>query len=453
MRRLAVLMAILPIASHSALAHERFITGRVIDADGRPVANASVATFWRANGPAKRPDGTGFDLEDPTQLREFWGHVGDMAPIESAETNGDGTFTASVQPLDRALFAMDHDRTHGCIVEVPRTPDAGQPVVLRLVPLVTVVAEFRTSVESVPVDWFHASVELPWNAEHPLGDRRLVSCGSFDRRFEVKLPPGTYELDAYATSDATGGCPELHVTPSPTVVVRATDTTLDVGILDLTLGRPGLDKLVRESKQAGRWRDSGEQVGQPAPDWHAVDGRGIDHTANLDALRGKWVLLYFWKMGCKPCLARGVPKLMEFCRKNATSRGKFEVVGVYVDLDGENETLADIDKNGLSAIEANVWNGQRIQFPIVLDNSFTTLERYGVPGFGTVVLVDPDGRIAQGDSSTLQAILDKAEPSAAAASPQRRVVGIMLGRRAADRRRSRAHELTRRGAARAREPA
>jgi len=207
------------------------------------------------------------------------------------------------------------------------------------------------------------------------------------------------------------------VTPAPTVVVRATDTTLDVGILDLTLGRPGLDTLVRESKQADRWRDSRERVGQPAPAWHAVDGRGIDRTANLDALRGKWVLLYFWNMGCKPCLAHGIPKLMDFYRENAESRGKFEVVGVYIDLDGEDETLADIDKNGLSAIEANVWNGQPIPFPIVLDNSFKTCERYGVPGFGTVVLVDPDGRIAQGDAATLQAILDKAEPSAAAASP------------------------------------
>jgi len=193
MRRLAVLMAILPIASHFAFAEERSITGRVVDADGRPVANASVATFWRANGPARRPDGTGFDLEDPAQLREFWGNVGEMAPIESAETNGDGTFTASVQPFDRALFAMNHDRTHGCIVEVPRASDAGHPVLLRVVPLVTVVAEFRTSVASVPVDWFHAFVELPWDATNPLGNRRLVSCGSFDRRFEVKLPPGNIQ--------------------------------------------------------------------------------------------------------------------------------------------------------------------------------------------------------------------------------------------------------------------
>ena len=206
------------------------------------------------------------------------------------------------------------------------------------------------------------------------------------------------------------------MTPSPTVIVRATDTKIDIGILELTLGKPGLDDLVRESKQADRWRDYREHVGQPAPAWHAVDGSGIDHTANLDALRGKWVLLYFWNLGCKPCLAHGIPKMMDFYRKNAKSRGKFEVVGVYVDLDGANKTLADIDKNGLSAIEATVWDGQRIQFPIVLDNSFTTYERYGVPGFGTVVLVDPDGRIAQGDASTLQAILDKAEPSDAAES-------------------------------------
>ena len=417
MRRLAVPMMILLIASHSAFAQERSIAGRVVDADGRAVANASVATSWRANGPLKKPDGTAFDLKEPTQLHEFWGNVGDMAPVESVETTDDGMFAISIQPFDRALFAIDHDRTLGCIVEIPRENEAGQPLILRLVPLVTVVAEFRTSVESVSADWFHAYVELPLDVQNPLGSRRLVSCGSFDRRFEVKLPPGAYRLDAYATSDSAVGSSELSVTPSPAVTVRATDTKIDIGILDLTLGKPGLDDLVRESKQSDRWRDYREHVGQPAPAWHAVDGRRIDHTANLDALRGKWVLLYFWNLGCKPCLAHGIPKMMDFYRKNAKSRGKFEVVGVYVDLDGENKTLADIDKNGLSAIEATVWDGQRIQFPIVLDNSFTTYERYGVPGFGTVVLVDPDGRIAQGDASTLQAFLDKAEPSDAAASP------------------------------------
>ena len=53
MRRLAVPMMILLIASHSAFAQERSIAGRVVDADGRAVANASVATSWRANGPLK----------------------------------------------------------------------------------------------------------------------------------------------------------------------------------------------------------------------------------------------------------------------------------------------------------------------------------------------------------------------------------------------------------------
>jgi hypothetical protein len=67
----------------------------------------------------------------------------------------------------------------------------------------------------------------------------------------------------------------------------------------------------------------------------------------------------------------------------------------------------------LSSIEANIWNGAKIPFPIVLDNTFQTFERYGVPGLGTVVLVDPEGRIIEGDESTLQAILDEAEPVAA----------------------------------------
>lgn len=60
------------------------IAGRVVNRDEKPVANAAVSTFWRANGSSRQPDGTPFDLSDAKQLREFWGRLGPMAPQESA---------------------------------------------------------------------------------------------------------------------------------------------------------------------------------------------------------------------------------------------------------------------------------------------------------------------------------------------------------------------------------
>jgi hypothetical protein len=43
------------------------------------------------------------------------------------------------------------------------------------------------------------------------------------------------------------------------------------------------------------------------------------------------------------------------------------------------------------------------------NNTFKTWERYGIEGLGTIVLINPDGRIVEGDESTLQEILDKAK--------------------------------------------
>ena len=318
----------------------------------------------------------------------------------------------SVTEREGALIAMDSGRTHGAIIEVPQTSDVKSPVVLRLAPLVTVVAKFRTSVAGKSIHWSHASVELPWNPTNPLALTRLISCGSFDSRFEVKLPPGTYRLNAYAITDPSVQIPDLRVHPAPTVTVRGTDARVDIGVLDLTLAPPFRSILEDESKRAGRWKDYTEHYGEPAPDWHSVDGRGIDHEGNLRALRGKWVLLYFWGAGCPPCLGHGIPKMMEFYEKNSKSRERFEVVGLCIDCYGEINEMSKLDE-ALSSIEANIWNGAKIPFPIVLDNTFQTFERYGVPGLGTVVLVDPEGRIIEGDESTLQAILDEAEPVAA----------------------------------------
>jgi len=407
---LLALGCFLTLGSPLALSQERLIEGRVVDAEGEPVTNASVATFWRANGSSNKSDGTSFDLSDKMQLQEFWGRLGQMESDHSTKTNGDGSFTIALKERDRALFAIDADRKLGCIVSLASAEEVKDAVVLKLIPLVTVKGQFRSSAKSKPIGWAHAYVELPLDEKNPLANNRLISCGSFEGRFEVRLPPGEYRLDAYAVSDVATDVIDLRVNPTPSFTVRATDVDLDIGLLELTLAPPGRQELETEAKQEGRWADYTKHYGEPAPDWNAIGSRGIDHQKNIAGLRGKWVLLDFWGLSCAPCLGRGIPKMMEFYDKNARSKPRFEIVGVCIDFTGEINDIAKLEKE-LSNIENNVWKGKKIPFPIVLDNTFKTWERYGIPGLGTVVLIDPNGNIVEGDESTLQAVLDMAEPS------------------------------------------
>ncbi len=215
MKHLAAMIALVTFVAQLGIAQERSISGRVVDAEGKPVANVSVATFWRANGSAKRRDGTEFDVQDKAQLREYWGRLGQMEPNDSMETKGDGTFTISLRSRDRALFAMTSDRNYGCITEVPEDSDATATVVMQLTRLVTVKAEFWSSVKDKSFDWCHAYVELLPDEKYPLANNRLISCGSFDRRFEVRLPPGNYQLDAYGVTDSVADIIDLRVNPAP----------------------------------------------------------------------------------------------------------------------------------------------------------------------------------------------------------------------------------------------
>ncbi len=70
-----------------------------------------------------------------------------------------------------------------------------------------------------------------------------------------------------------------------------------------------------------------------------------------------------------------------------------------MDVEGELKSVADLDKR-LQPIVKNVW-GKPLPFPVLLDPSFTTMERYGLPGFGTLILIDPEGKLMKGDETVL----------------------------------------------------
>ena len=64
------------------------------------------------------------------------------------------------------------------------------------------------------------------------------------------------------------------------------------------------------------------------------------------------------------------------------------------------KSIADVDK-ALEPIVKPIWGGKSLPFPILLDPTFKTWERFGLPGLGTVVLIDPEGKLMKGDEAVL----------------------------------------------------
>lgn len=402
-------------------AQDREISGRVVDSKGAPVADARVSTFWRSNGSAKRSDGTDYDLGNRAELEEYWGRLGQMAPLSvdssQAVSDANGHFKlVAHNGRQRILMALDASGDTGGIIELPDNTNSKQKIEITLVPLITVKSRFSSAKNSKTFEWTHANVEMRPNPEKPLAIDRVISCGSFDGRLEFRLPPGDYQLDAYGCSSLESEDIDLRVHPARKFTVRQSDSELDLGVLELTMAPPDRNVLERQSKDAGRWHNITEHYGEIAPEWHSVDGRGIDHKKNIGQLRGKWVVLDFWGLSCPPCLGRGIPKMMDFYERNSHLKDRFEIVGVCIDFSGDLDSIEKLDA-ALESIEKKVWKGKKIPFPIVLDNTFKTWERFGIAGLGTVVLVDPDGRLVEGDESTLQALLVKAEQSDPPKSP------------------------------------
>ena len=98
---------------------------------------------------------------------------------------------------------------------------------------------------------------------------------------------------------------------------------------------------------------------------------------SLESLKGKYVLLDFWAVWCGPCIQE-FPNLKDLYAKIDTS--KFEIVGIVGDspVDALIETI----------------NQHQITWPqIISDDSNRIKEEYGVSGYPTSLLLDPEGVI------------------------------------------------------------
>jgi hypothetical protein len=219
----------------AAAQEETKISGRVVDASGKPVASAEVASFWNAANDK-------------------------MQPNKGVTTNAEGRFTIAVEFYGRgqALLALDKDRkTGGLIVVEPK--DAGKPAEIKLVPLVYVHGKMFCKELNKRPEWTNVYLMS--------GQARFLFCSSNEASFSFRLPPGTYKFWGYGTDIQD---------VKKDITLKADEPNLDLRTIDAP------------AEVIARYK------GKVPPAWHVTDARGVKKDVKLSDFKGKWVLLEFW---------------------------------------------------------------------------------------------------------------------------------------------------------------
>ncbi len=229
----AFVLGLLPMTARAQ--EEVKITGRVLDAAGKPVAGAEVASFWIVQ-------------------------KGTMTSHQGATTNGEGQFTVPLTFYGRgqALLAVDKDRkTGGLIVVEPK--EAANRLEIKLVPLVHLHGKFDCKELGKRPKWTNVYLMS--------GQARFAMCASEEASFSFLLPPGTYKFYAYGT--------DIQKLLKD-ITLKASETEKDLGTIDMQA------TIIARHK------------GKAPPAWHVTDARGIKKDVKISDFKGKWVLLEFW---------------------------------------------------------------------------------------------------------------------------------------------------------------
>lgn len=131
-------------------------------------------------------------------------------------------------------------------------------------------------------------------------------------------------------------------------------------------------KSLNEYYKAAERSISGRQV----PDFSLPDTKG--KILSLADFRGKWLLLDFWYSGCHWC--RKMTPHLESIYADLQEEGRFEIISISVDKpEDRDKWLQAIEEDGIPWVQ--VW-----------DSSKTIPDEYGVIGYPTLFIVDPEGR-------------------------------------------------------------
>ncbi len=394
----AILVLVL-FASSSLVAQEeaKRVRGRVVDEAGRPVAGASVSALWGANGLDKDQ----VVALQGAQPEKLWQNEGKMEPWGGTRvvTDADGRFSIPAPDRKNSLLVYDRERRHGALIVFdPKHSEV--PVEVRLRPLVRVFGTTRLSGAEGPLKWSAVYLKTPYDPNAPMLFQRMAICGSYQNRFAFLVPPGRWEINASSAE------PPAATLEDRTVTVTVDQKEVDLGGLVLR-PRLGVSDLIERSKARGTWANYKENFGKQPPAWHLTDAKGVAKNAKLSDFKGKWIALYFWGPNCAPCLGKQLPELMAFYEAHKAQRDRFEILAFCCDFSERLKSIPELEKH-LEAVRKAVWGGKDLPFPVLLDNTFQTYERFGLEGSGVsnLLLIDPEGKLVEGDLKTLGGKLD-----------------------------------------------
>lgn len=120
------------------------------------------------------------------------------------------------------------------------------------------------------------------------------------------------------------------------------------------------------------------KVGAVTPDFTLPDMEGT--LVSLSSFKGKWVLLDFWGSWCKWCMV-GVPQMKE---NYAKFSDKCEFVGIDCN-EGKDAWIKSVKENGMDWVQ--LYNTPESGKPASII--------YGISGYPTKILIDPEGKIAK----------------------------------------------------------
>jgi thiol-disulfide isomerase/thioredoxin len=165
----------------------------------------------------------------------------------------------------------------------------------------------------------------------------------------------------------------------------------------------GKKQAENNGKATGETKVEATQEAQPEESLQVVTANGVeapDFTLNdingkslsLSDLRGKYVILDFWGSWCGWCI-KGIPEMKAYYEKY---KGKFEILGIDCG-DTEEKWKEAVKKHELPWL--HVFNPEDSR----------VLESYGIEGFPTKIIVDPDGKIVKtivGEDPAFYTLLD-----------------------------------------------